>query len=140
MKLASAQFPIPAPDRGEARLFNMIEYLRSVVLAQPEALERFHVVFVDAKRRYIGAAAMGQGAISVITLRMRELFRSALALNATAIIVAHNHPSGDCRPSETDITETRRLAAIAEALDIELIDHLIFTPNSLYSMRAGGDL
>ena len=125
---------------SEARLSGMIDYLRSIMVADPIDKERFHVVFLDDQRRYIGASPMGRGAVSALTVRIRELFRSALAVNASAIIVAHNHPSGVCRPSDIDISETRRLASIAQALDIELIDHLIFTQESLYSMRAGGDL
>lgn len=140
MMLAPMRPAPPTISASEARLSSMIDYLRSVMLAPPLTRERFHVVFLDEERRHIGAAAMGQGAINALSIRMRELFRSALALNASAIIVAHNHPSGICRPSRTDISETHRLAAIARSLDIELVDHLIFTRDSLYSMRAGGDL
>ena len=62
----------------------------------------------------------------------------ALRLDARGIILAHNHPSGECRPSGCDIAATHQLAAVASALDIELIDHLIFTHEAVYSMRAGG--
>ena len=127
-------------DDGEARLSGMIGYLRSVVLGDMDLAERFHAVFLDAERRYIGDAAIAQGGVSALTLRMRDLFGSALATGANGIIVAHNHPSGHCRPSQNDIAATRRLVAIGAALDVELIDHLIFTRDSVYSMRAGGDL
>ena len=140
MILAPVRSSVPISETSEAQLASMVGYLRSVVIAHPLAKERFHVVFLDDQRRYIGASPMGRGAVSALTVRIRELFRSALAVNASAIIVAHNHPSGVCRPSDIDISETRRLASIAQALDIELIDHLIFTQESLYSMRAGGDL
>ena len=73
-------------------------------------------------------------------MRMRELFGKALSMDAHSMIVAHNHPSGRCKPSPYDITATRRLKDIARALDIELLDHLIITQQSVYSMRAGGDL
>lgn len=127
-------------DDGEARLSGMIGYLRSVVLGDMDFAERFHAVFLDAERRYLGDAAIAQGGVSALTLRMRDLFGSALATGANGIIVAHNHPSGHCRPSQNDIAATRRLVAIGAALDVELIDHLIFTRDSVYSMRAGGDL
>ena len=140
MIMAPVRARAPAVDNGEARLSAMIEYLRSVVLEAPERGERFHSIFVDAQRRYIGDASMGQGEIGALTLRMRELFGRALSVGANAIIIAHNHPSGDCRPSQNDIAATRRLASIGEALDIELIDHLIFTQRCVYSMRAGGQL
>jgi DNA repair protein RadC len=127
-------------DDGEARLSSMIEYLRSVVLGDLSRTERFHTIFLDHERRYVGDMAIGQGGVSALTLRMRDLFGSALAARASAIIVAHNHPSGHCRPSQNDIAATRRLVAVGAALDVELVDHLIFTRDSVYSMRAGGDL
>lgn len=140
MMLAPVRVSSTPLKTSEARLSGMIDYLRSVMVANPVSQERFHVIFLDDQRRYISASAMGRGAINALTVRIRELFRSALAVNASAIIVAHNHPSGVCRPSTIDIAETRRLAAIARALDIELVDHLIFTQECLYSMRAGGDI
>ncbi|MEM6475157.1 MAG: JAB domain-containing protein [Pseudomonadota bacterium] len=125
---------------SETRLSLMVEYLRSVVLQAPEYGERFHAIFVDSHGRYLADAAMGQGEISSLKLRMRDLFGKALSAGANAIIIAHNHPSGDCRPSEHDIEATLRLAEVGEALDIELLDHLIFTHSTVYSMRAGGIL
>jgi DNA repair protein RadC len=129
-----------APDPGEARASGMVHYLRSAVLSDHGCAERFHTIFLDTERRYISDVSLGAGSVNALTLRMRDLFSRALSDGAAAIIVAHNHPSGDCRPSQSDIIATKRLAAISEALDIELVDHLIFTRDAVYSMRAGGDL
>lgn len=74
----------------------------------------------------------------MLSVRMRENFGEALRLDARELILAHNHPSGQCRPSSCDMTATRRLAEVARALDIVLIDHLILTDEAVYSMRAGG--
>jgi DNA repair protein RadC len=111
-----------------------------MVLASPVGGERFHAVFVDARRGYLYDTAMGHGSAWTLTVRMRELFGKALAAEASGMIVAHNHPSGDCRPSQADIQATSRLNDIAKALDIELLDHLIITESAVYSMRAGGNL
>jgi DNA repair protein RadC len=73
-----------------------------------------------------------------LAFRMRALLGEALRRDASGMILAHGHPSGHCRPSSRDIAVTRRLADVALALDISLIDHLIFTPDAVYSMRAGG--
>lgn len=127
-------------DIREERLAAMIEYLRGVVLAGSNRVERFHAIFVDSQRAYLGDESIGEGEANALTLRMRDLFGRALGVGATGMIIAHNHPSGNCRPSKIDIDATRRLAGIAVALDIELLDHLIFTQNAVYSMRAGGDL
>lgn len=114
-----------------------IDFLRTQVIMWPFEIERFHVLFVDERRSYLGDAPMGSGGANCLSLRMRDLFTKALSLRTRGIVVAHNHPSGLCRPSRSDIVSTRRLEQVATALDIELLDHLIFTEGAVYSMRAG---
>jgi DNA repair protein RadC len=122
----------------EQRTTAIIAYLRSVVLAPPAKHERGHVIFVDAARVWLGDAPIGLGTMSTLSVRMRALLGEALRLDAVGIILAHSHPSGQCRPSGCDIAATRRLVEVARALDITLIDHLIVTTDAVYSMRAGG--
>ncbi|TAD78116.1 MAG: DNA repair protein [Sphingomonadales bacterium] len=122
----------------EERAAAMIGYLRSVVLAPPAQHERGHAIFVDRHRAWLGDWPCGIGTMSALAFRMRALLGEALRHDAAGIILAHNHPSGHCRPSGCDIAATRHLAEIARALDIALIDHLIFTTDAVYSMRAGG--
>jgi DNA repair protein RadC len=122
----------------EHRASSMIAYLRSVVLASPAQHERGHAIFVDANSAWLGEAPCGIGSLSSLTMRMRGLLGEALRYDAAGIILAHSHPSGYCRPSGCDIATTRRLAEVARALDIALVDHLIFTADAVYSMRAGG--
>ncbi len=126
---------VPAPEQRNAA---MIAYLRDIVLAPPVRYERGHAIFVGANRSWLGDGPCGIGTISALTLRMRALLGEALRHDAAGIILAHSHPSGHCRPRGCDIAATRRLAEVAGALDIKLIDHLIFTPDAVYSMRAGG--
>ena len=116
----------------------MVTYLRRIVLAPPATHERGHAIFVDSRSTWVGDAPCGIGTMSMLVLRMRALLGHALRLDAAGIVLAHSHPSGHCRPSGCDIAATRRLADVARALDIALIDHLIFTENAVYSMRAGG--
>jgi DNA repair protein RadC len=151
----AALIPIAAPKPGlmlpprvaraggqaassEQRAASMIAYLRSVVLTPPARHERGHAIFVDTNHGWLGDAPCGIGSLTSLSLRMRELLGDALRHNATGIILAHSHPSGYCRPSGCDIATTRRLAQVAQALDIALVDHLIFTADAVYSMRAGG--
>ena len=68
----------------------------------------------------------------------REVARRALELSATAIILAHNHPSGSAEPSELDIRSTRGLQALAVPMGVELVDHLIVGAREVFSMRAAG--
>lgn len=125
----------PSPDQ---RAGAMVAYLRGIVLAPPVTHERGHAIFVDAAGVWLGDAPCGIGTMSTLSLRLRGLLGDALRHDAAGIILAHSHPSGHCRPSGCDIAATRRLAEVAKALDIALIDHLIFTSDAIYSMRAGG--
>lgn len=116
----------------------LIEHLRAAVLGTDPGRERCHVLFLDCERRLLGESSLGLGANSFLLLRMRPVFAEALRIGAEAMILAHNHPSGLCRPSPNDVSATRRIAAVGRALDVELLDHLIFTVQDVYSMRAGG--
>lgn len=138
MVLAALQKWRVPDDAREAHLGALIGFLRNTVLAPPAIRERGHAVFVDDRRFPLGDAEFGVGSGSELSLRMRDIFEDALRLRARGIVLAHNHPSGDCRPSGFDIAATRRLCEVACALDIVLIDHLIFTHQAVYSMRAGG--
>lgn len=126
------------PDPREAHIAAMIDYLRRSLIAQHCEDEKFHAIFLDRRNAYLGDAGFGTGCGPALSLRMRELFSRALELGTAGILVAHNHPSGICRPSETDIAATRRLHAVGAALDIELLDHLVITRDAVFSMRAGG--
>jgi len=109
-------------DACEAQLAAMIDCLRTMVLMAPGGHERCHALFLDQRRRFLGEAGFGFGTLGTLSLRMRELFGEALRLGAQAMIIAHNHPSGHCQPSGCDIAATRRIAEVARALDIELLD------------------
>jgi DNA repair protein RadC len=126
------------PLSQDQRAAGMIAYLRSLVLAPPAQYERGHAIFLDAHSAWLGDAPCGIGTMTTLAIRMRALLGDALRHDAAGIILAHSHPSGHCRPSGCDIATTRRLVEIARAVDITLIDHLIFTTDAVYSMRAGG--
>ena len=118
----------------------MLAYLQAMFADLGPSEERFHAIFLDGRRGYLGDRSMGRSDISSTAIRGRELFARALALGAHGLIIAHNHPSGNCHPSEADIRVTKRLKELGQALDIELLDHLIVTREKIYSMRAGGKL
>jgi len=122
----------------DQRAAAVIAYLRSLVLAPPAQYERGHAIFLDRNGAWLGDAPCGIGTLTTLAIRMRALLGDALRHDAGGIILAHSHPSGHCRPSGCDIATTRRLGEVARALDIRLIDHLIFTVDAVYSMRAGG--
>lgn len=123
----------PQSDRHMARL---VDDLGSMVLEPCNTSERFCAVFLDERRSVLGHKKLGYGCNDALSVRLRDLFAGALSCNARSFIMAHNHPSENCRPSERDIAATERVSSIARALDLELLDHLIFTQSQAYSLRA----
>lgn len=116
----------------------IVEFLRGRLDRCTCGNESLHALFLDRDRRFVGEKSICGTDMSRIRTRSREIFSEALAARATGLILAHNHPSGRCEPSQADIEATRKLTTIANALDIELLDHLIITTTSAFSMRAGG--
>jgi DNA repair protein RadC len=90
-----------------------------------ENVERFQVLLLNTRRRLILVDRLSQGTLDSLLVHPRDVFRSAIAANAAAIILAHNHPSGDPTPSESDIKVTRDLIRAGQLLKIEVLDHVI---------------
>ena len=101
------------------------------------ASERLIVLHLDAERRLLGVNRF-EGALVEIELSMRTIVHAALRLDATAMILAHNHPSGSAEPSAADIEATRTLAGLGRPLGLTLDDHLIFAAGECLSMRGRG--
>ncbi len=118
----------------------LLEYLRAKLVTGTacRAQERLLVIFCDDAGQYILDEEMGWGTADTVRLDSVHLFRRALSLEASSILLAHNHPSGDCSPSRQDIDATRQLATMGQTLGLEFIDHLIVTGSKAYSMRSGG--
>ncbi|MHC9062782.1 JAB domain-containing protein [Nitrospira sp. CMX1] len=100
--------------------------------------EQFLVCCLDAKNASIGVNIVSIGSLTLSIVHVREVFKSAILLNAAAIIAAHNHPSGDPTPSPEDRTLTTRLREAGDLLGIRLLDHLILGNDSLYSFADQG--
>ena len=103
----------------------------------PSRSERLIAGYTDSSSRLVAVEVLADGSRGTVSTEARSLFARALGLDARGIILAHNHPSGDPRPSHADVHATRRIKSMAEQLGIELIDHLIFTDSSTYSIRRG---
>jgi DNA repair protein RadC len=103
-----------------------------------ERREVFRVLFLDRKNRLIRDEAMGHGTVDHVPVYPREVLRRALELDASAIILAHNHPSGDPHPSQADIAMTAEIAKACNVIGITLHDHVIVGSGSNASLRALG--
>lgn len=102
------------------------------------ANERFHVLFLDKKNHLIRDEIMGNGTVDHVPVYPREVMKRALELNASAIILAHNHPSGDPTPSQADIEMTRRLISAGEPLGVVVHDHVVVGKGRHQSFRSLG--
>ena len=97
--------------------------------------EELRVICLDTKNRIIGTTILYRGNVSSAIVRVGEIFKEAIRLNAPSIIIAHCHPSGNVDASPDDIAITRQIVAGSKLLDIELLDHLIIGQGKWISMR-----
>lgn len=103
-------------------------------------VEQFRVFYLDRKNILIADEEQARGTVDHVPVYPREVVKRALQLNASALILVHNHPSGDPTPSTADIDMTRQVQRAAEALGITLHDHLIIGRSAEVSLRAEGHL
>lgn len=88
-------------------------------------VEYFYVIYLNSSSQYIGHSMISKGGIAGTVADVRVILRDALLCGATAMICAHNHPSGNLVPSEPDVRLTRKLKDAAQIMDVKLLDHII---------------
>lgn len=103
-------------------------------------LEQFKVVFLNQANRALGIIELSSGGISGTVVDVRLVFSAALKAKASAIMIVHNHPSGQLIASEADRQITQKVKEAGKLLDITLLDSLIITPESYYSFADEGAL
>ena len=101
----------------------LLDYLQVALAHEP--IEQFRVLFLDRKNVLIGDEAQGAGTVDHVPVYPREVAKRALELNASAIILVHNHPSGDPTPSKQDIEMTGQIDRACRALGITVHDHVV---------------
>lgn len=109
--------------------------------------EAFLVISLDTRNNVLGINLASLGSVNSSLVHPREVFKSAILLNASGLILVHNHPSGETRPSKEDLEITRRIGEAGRLLGIEVIDHLIvgdkffsFLENNLLARQKGGGI
>ncbi|WP_408954917.1 DNA repair protein RadC [Natroniella sp. ANB-PHB2] len=98
--------------------------------------ESFQIVLLNTKNEIIGVREIFRGSLNNSIVHPREVFRLAIKKSSAAIILAHNHPSGDVTPSQEDIEVTKRLFQVGELVGIEVLDHLIIGFDDYFSLKA----
>lgn len=125
---------IEAPVIGSSKA--LLDYCR-VRMAHAD-IEQFRVLFLNTKNKLIEDRVLQEGTINETPVYPREVAKQSLLLNASAIIMVHNHPSGEAHPSQADIDITSTIKRSIEIFDIELYDHIIITHKGHFSFKSQG--
>jgi DNA repair protein RadC len=114
----------------------LISYCRTAMAHEPR--EQFRVLFLDVKNQLIADEVMNEGTVDHAPVYPREIARRALELSAAAVILVHNHPSGDPKPSAQDVAITREIVAATEAVSVKVHDHLVIGRKGAESFKSLG--
>lgn len=114
----------------------MVDYARMAMSHLD--VEEFRIVFLNSKLKVIAEEVQQRGTINQVAIHPREVIRAAINHGATAIILMHNHPSGDTTPSKSDIDITKQVAEAAKLVNISVLDHLIVSKFTVYSFKDHG--
>lgn len=129
--LKDADVKIDKPEAIVNLLENWLDNLDEV----DRDKEHFFTVILDARNKIKAVEVVTIGLINSSLVHPREVFRRSILESAVSIIIAHNHPSGDCQPSDEDIRVTDKMVNAGNMLGIELFDHIILGGRSFYSFR-----
>lgn len=102
------------------------------------SLETVYLLCLDAKCKVLCCKEVGEGSVNSAGISVRKIVETALSANATSVVLAHNHPSGLALPSDEDIQTTRRIAIGLQAVEIQLVDHIIVADDDYVSMAQSG--
>ena len=103
-------------------------------------IEEFKMFLLDENMRYFADKTLSKGTVNRTVAHPREIIKTALKCNAKNIILAHNHPSGNCKPSDADVILTQDICSVAENAGLSVFDHLIITSGNIFSFRNEGYL
>ena len=117
---------------------DVYEVLQRIWSPKIDHVEEFMVLCLNRANRILGWAKVSQGGLSGTVADPKLIYQIALKSNASSIIIAHNHPSGNLQPSEADIQLTRKLKEAGTMLDLPVLDHLILTSEGYYSFADEG--
>lgn len=112
----------------------MIDYCRTEMSHLD--IEEFRIIFLDVKFRVIGEEVMQRGTINQVAIHPREVVKMAMEKKASALILVHNHPSGDVKPSRADVEITKQIKQALEAINISLLDHIIISKYDYASLKS----
>ena len=127
---------------GRCKTVNSAKDIANVLIPELAELKKEHFIglFLDSRKKLIKKETIFIGSLDSAIIHPREIFKIALAESAAAVILAHNHPSGDPNPSEEDIEITKQIMKAGDVLGITVLDHVIIGDNKYKSLNEGGFL
>ena len=131
-RLYKVQAKLPPAIRSPQDMFDRMADMQCL------PVEQFRVAYLNTKNGIIAEEIISQGTINAAVVGPREVFRRAVRLNAAAVILAHNHPSGEPSPSSEDIALTKKLAEAGKVMDIAVLDHIIVGKGQYVSFKEKG--
>ena len=111
-----------------------VDFIRNIIKIQNEPEEVFTLIGLDAKNNILGFSEVSRGTLSSSLTTGREIFKRAILMNCSKILLTHNHPSGDATPSACDVKITENIKEISNLFDIQVIDHIIIGDKEDYSI------
>ena len=128
-KIKSNSTNFSSPENVARYLMEDMRYLQE---------EHFVAIYLTSKNKLIAVKTLTIGTLNASLAKSREVFKAALKYNASAVILAHNHPSGDAEPSKEDIAVTKRIAEVGEIMEIPVLDHIIIGDGYYISLTERG--
>ncbi|HXA43710.1 MAG TPA: JAB domain-containing protein [Candidatus Solibacter sp.] len=133
-RLEQESWPMPAPISGPSDVLAHVGDIRGATQ------ERVVALYLDSRNRPLHREVVAIGGLRASVIQPRDILAPAIQLPVAGIILVHNHPSGDTRPSAEDLEVTRRLAGAADLFGIELLDHLVVSRSAFTSIKEMGGL
>ena len=135
--IAMARAALPEKFHPQLATYEkVVEYCRT--LAAHRDVEQFHALYLDTKNRLVRDDLLQAGTVNHTPVYPRQVCVRALEVDASALVVLHNHPSGDPMPSRADVEITNRLRDALKTIDVDLHDHIVVTPGAAFSFREKG--
>ena len=133
-RLESDSWPMPPPITGPADVLAHLADIRAC------SQERVVALYLDARNRPLARETIAIGGLRSSVIQPRDVLAPALRLPAAGLVLAHNHPSGDIRPSAEDLDVTRQLVAAVRLFGLELLDHLVVSRSGYCSLKELGEM
>lgn len=135
----SRRIHLPEEDKPTIKTAKEAADLLMPLIGHQET-EQVVAMYLNSRRKLIKIQTLFSGSLNQSLINSREIFKAGLELGASAVILAHNHPSGDKTPSLQDITTTRALEEAGKIMQIPVLDHIIIVENDFYSLKESDEL